>query len=243
MIGIYKITNLINGKCYIGQSVHIERRWQEHKRPSATSVIATAIKEYGIENFSFEVLEELPTEKLDERERFYIQKYNSISPNGYNITEQTETQHTSFGVLNKEQFYEIVNKIQNTNLTFDEIALEYQVNRRTINRINNGYTHRMEDVDYPIRKPKVAQCTCIDCGVTVSSGAIRCATCAAIASRVVERPTREKLKELIRLFPITQIGTRYQVSDNTIRKWCDSYNLPRKKSEINKYSDIEWEKI
>ena len=39
------------------------------------------------------------------------------------------------------------------------------------------------------------------------------------------------------------IGKKYGVSDNAIRKWCDKYNLPRKVSEIKKYSDKDWEKI
>jgi group I intron endonuclease len=51
--GIYKIENLINHKCYIGQSIHIERRWQEHCQSSAKSCIANAIKKYGKTNFSF----------------------------------------------------------------------------------------------------------------------------------------------------------------------------------------------
>ena len=53
MIGIYKIENLINHKVYIGQSIHIERRWKEHCANSTSSVISKAIKKYGKENFSF----------------------------------------------------------------------------------------------------------------------------------------------------------------------------------------------
>ena len=41
----------------------------------------------------------------------------------------------------------------------------------------------------------------------------------------------------------TAIGKKYNVSDNAVRKWCDKYNLPRKASEIKKYSDEEWELI
>ena len=48
---------------------------------------------------------------------------------------------------------------------------------------------------------------------------------------------------LIRTKPFVEIGKMFKVSDNTIRKWCDSYNLPRKVTDIKKYSDIEWEKI
>ena len=51
------------------------------------------------------------------------------------------------------------------------------------------------------------------------------------------------LKELIRTTPFTQIGKMYNVSDNTIRKWCDKYNLPRKATEIKAYQDAEWESI
>ena len=54
------------------------------------------------------------------------------------------------------------------------------------------------------------------------------------------KPTREELKHLIRTLPFTQIGKQYNVSDNAIRKWCDSYNLPRTKQAINAYSDQQW---
>lgn len=57
MIGIYKITNNINNKIYIGQSVHIKRRWAEHCKPSSDSLISKAIKKYGKDNFTFEIIE------------------------------------------------------------------------------------------------------------------------------------------------------------------------------------------
>ena len=63
--GIYKIANKINGKCYIGQSIDIKRRWRQHKEiyvnPTAEGYdypLYKAIRFYGLENFSFEVLEE-----------------------------------------------------------------------------------------------------------------------------------------------------------------------------------------
>jgi uncharacterized protein YjcR len=48
---------------------------------------------------------------------------------------------------------------------------------------------------------------------------------------------------LIRTIPFTKIGEKFGISDNAIRKWCDSYNLPRKSTEIKKYTDEEWELI
>ena len=65
MIGIYKIENLVNGKCYIGQSKYIEKRWTDHKSNAFNSIqkdqykypLYRAIRKYGLENFSFEVIE------------------------------------------------------------------------------------------------------------------------------------------------------------------------------------------
>ena len=88
MIGIYKIQNLINGKIYIGQSIHIKARFNAHKseaRNGNTRPLYNAIRKYGVENFSFEVIEECSKEKLNEREIYWIKKYNSFH-NGYNLT-------------------------------------------------------------------------------------------------------------------------------------------------------------
>ena len=87
MIGIYKITNKLNGKVYIGQSINIEKRWNQHINAKDNFVIHNAIKKYGEENFKFEVLLECPAEMLDVWERDMIALYDCISPNGYNLTE------------------------------------------------------------------------------------------------------------------------------------------------------------
>lgn len=83
-IGIYKIENKINGKIYIGQSVNIERRFNEHCRRDEQQ-IDQAIQKYGVNNFTFSILEECEIEQLNQREDYYISKYNSIVPNGYNL--------------------------------------------------------------------------------------------------------------------------------------------------------------
>lgn len=91
MIGIYKITNQTNNKTYIGQSTCIERRFAQHKSPyeherKSYLPLYQAIKKYGIENFVFEIIEECPKEKLNEREQYWIQQYKSlVHQNGYNI--------------------------------------------------------------------------------------------------------------------------------------------------------------
>ena len=115
-IGIYKITNLINGKNYIGQSIHIEQRWLEHCRNSTKSLIGQAIKKYGKENFSFQILEECNQNDLNKKESFYIQQYNSISPNGYNIVLESESQNQIFLNYSSKLLLDILNDIVNTSL-------------------------------------------------------------------------------------------------------------------------------
>lgn len=56
-------------------------------------------------------------------------------------------------------------------------------------------------------------------------------------------PDRAELKNLIRNYPFTKIGEKYHVSDNAIRKLCKKYDLPNKKTDINKINDNDWEKI
>lgn len=92
MIGIYKITNKINGQCYIGQSINIARRWKEHIQASTTknSQLYIAMRKYMIENFTFEIIEECSENKLNEREKYWIQYYDSYN-NGYNMTNGGES--------------------------------------------------------------------------------------------------------------------------------------------------------
>lgn len=74
MIGIYKITNKLNNKAYIGQSNDIERRFREHQTKGEASRIPLdiAIQKYGKENFLYEVLEECEIEQLNEKESYWI---------------------------------------------------------------------------------------------------------------------------------------------------------------------------
>lgn len=84
---------------------------------------------------------------------------------------------------------------------------------------------------------------CIDCGKEISPGAERCQQCYGIFKREVERPSREELKQLIRTMSFVSIGKMYNVSDNAIRRWCKSYNLPFSVKEIKQFSNDDWEKV
>ena len=81
--GIYKITCLKTGEIYIGKSTDIKSRWQQHCKTVfncgtiASSLLHTKMKQYGIENFTFELVEQVPKDQLSEREKFYINFYQT----------------------------------------------------------------------------------------------------------------------------------------------------------------------
>jgi hypothetical protein len=90
--GIYKITRIKTGEIYIGKSTDIKKRWGEHCKTAygvgtiAHSILHTTIKRDGIENFTFELLEEVPKDKLTEREKYWITFYDSKN---YGLNERT----------------------------------------------------------------------------------------------------------------------------------------------------------
>lgn len=89
---IYKATNLINDKCYIGQTISsLAHRKRQHKCEAVNNysnmILSKSIRKYGWENFSWEIICECSARKeLNEKETFYIENYNTYTPNGYNLT-------------------------------------------------------------------------------------------------------------------------------------------------------------
>lgn len=86
---IYKITNKINGKVYIGQTIRtIEERWHEHCKPTSDcGAIANAIRKHGRDSFTIELVDTANSiEELNAKEQEYIGKFNTMRPNGYNLT-------------------------------------------------------------------------------------------------------------------------------------------------------------
>ena len=84
---IYVITNNLNGKQYVGQTIDLTKRLSAHRKAGKPG-IGKAIQKYGWRNFSVEVIEECENrDELNEREIFWIAKLNTKAPNGYNLTE------------------------------------------------------------------------------------------------------------------------------------------------------------
>lgn len=118
---------------------------------------------------------------------------------------------------------------------------EIHANMLNVDTIKSSYDENkakeIEEELYQLKHKQIFYCK--DCGKEISRGAERCPTCTSLQSRLVERPSKEELKNLIRNFSFLAIGKQYNVSDNAIRKWCIAYNLPSKKKEINQFSDEE----
>lgn len=115
--GIYKITNLINNKSYIGKSdIDILSRLNDHKKGiKSNKHLQNSINKYGMSNFTFEILEQCSKEDCSNRERYWIEYYDSYN-NGYNQTTGGENQ--SGWNLSKEARIKIGNKLRGR--TFSE---------------------------------------------------------------------------------------------------------------------------
>ena len=83
--GIYKITNIITNECYIGQAVDVAKRWAEHAKcglgidTPAANKLYKSMQEFGLYSFSWELLESCERSQLNEKEKFYIDLYDSYN--------------------------------------------------------------------------------------------------------------------------------------------------------------------
>ena len=246
--GIYKIENLINHKVYIGQSINIKIRWKNHlkvsKNPNSDCYeypLYKAFRKYGINNFSFEILEECSKDSLNQRERYYINKYNSLDNNfGYN---QRQVELVS-RKLTPQQIKDIKEQLKNSLESTQKIGSRYGISGRSVRAINLGQSWWDENTKYPIRQffthNQQKHYYCSRCGKEINTNSRYCQDCGHIVQRKTDRPNRDQLKKLIRTLPFTKIAEIYGVTDNAIRKWCDAEKLPRKKSQIKSYSEEEW---
>lgn len=158
MIGIYLITNQVNKKVYIGQSQNIELRWKAHRnRPfNPNSVdyekpLYRAIRKYGLDNFTFQILEECEIKELNNREMYWIEFYHSTDKEkGYNLIKGGESGTPI--KLSETQRDQIIECLQLSNETQEQIAKKFQVSQRLVSGINLGEYWIREDIIYPIRQ-------------------------------------------------------------------------------------------
>lgn len=248
MVGIYKITNLINGKSYIGQSINIQKRFIQHRskafNPNDKSYeypLYRAIRKYGIDNFSFEILEECDVSELNNKEIYYISKYQTHGENGYNLDDGGD-QASHYTKLSDDLVSEIIARLKNSLDGSDEIGEEYGVTGRTIRGINSGEYCYKESEMYPIRPPlytlnedyqvKEIEYYCKACGKRIVTKDSYCVECGQKSQRKADRPEPLELAKLVKENGFMATGRIFGVDGNSIKKWCKTYGIPKLKDEL-----------
>ena len=155
---IYIIKNTINDKVYIGQSVNPAERWQKHisesKRKKRT-LISKAMSQYGIDKFYYQILE-YQVEDFDEKEKYWIKKYNSIHPNGYNLSPGgkscgTGIENPNAVIKRQDELDSIIKDIRDTKSSFENIAQKHNCSTYIVCAINTGEAYYNSNINYPIR--------------------------------------------------------------------------------------------
>lgn len=165
---IYCYTNRINNKKYIGQTNNLERRKKQHIQDSIhchkgheisyNLPFHSAIRKYGIDNFDFEILKIIDTEdwnEVNDIESKYINDFQTICPNGYNLQAQGKANKgLNKTALPENVVEEIISKLKEKEL-ISNISEEYQLSRSYISDINNGRCLRKENETYPLQQNRI----------------------------------------------------------------------------------------
>ena len=151
---IYKITNDINSKIYVGQTVKtVEQRWKQHKNNYTKEyfnqlTLYKAFNKYGIEHFEISEIEEIDDSKLDEREKYWISYYDSYRK-GYNST--LGGREVALYNFDEKQIIQDYHELQ----TARKVADKYNVDHSTIDRILNKHgVQRYKNRDFQGQKIK-----------------------------------------------------------------------------------------
>lgn len=167
--GIYCIKNNINQKCYVGKSINIESRWQQHiynSKNEGQYPIHRALQKYGVDNFSFTILEECNISELDNKEIEWISKLDAYD-NGYNCTRGGEGQlKIDYGQILKlwndgkgaKEISEITN-IRSNHLT--SILHSFDISKKEIKERSKAYLRKpVEQYDFSGRL--IASYSCVE---------------------------------------------------------------------------------
>lgn len=233
MVGIYKITNSVNNKIYIGQSVNIERRFAQHRYDAKHEdrqngkLLYKDIKKYGIDKFQFEIIEECSKDELNKREKHYIKVYNSNAPNGYNKT-IGGVGSPCYKKLSTEIILKIIERLKTSMDSAEIIALEFEISPDTVRSINSGRICRICSEEYPIRRHLST------IRKEANENSIKTAK-KKYTKKVNNRPPAFDLAQDIVINGFECVGRKYNVSGNAIRKRCVSYGIPKTKTELREW--------
>lgn len=137
--GIYEIINVINNKVYIGKSIDIERRWNQHKYGKTKLVISNSINKYGLDNFKFNILEEVDLNNLDKltlekklinlEQKWMDIRKSYLKENGYNISKTSKPNLTP---TRNDDFAKKISKIKIDMNHGGQMVIQYDMNGNKI---------------------------------------------------------------------------------------------------------------
>ena len=195
-IGIYCFTNKIDGKKYVGQSKQLNRRYHLHindafnpnKAKNDTNIFHAALRKYGLENFTYEILEECQLNELDEKEIYWIKQMHShVLEHGYNVSYGGRNYKKPFFFSNEDLLYywndlhltvtQIYKQYGSTGQRIREQLLSLGITQEEIDQ--RTYEKRLEIVQkgLPKRRKKISQYDLNDNLITTYN----CLTDAALA--------------------------------------------------------------
>lgn len=212
---IYCYTNLINNKKYIGQTNNLKRRIKQHKDDSFTNynearynqLIHQAIRKYGLDNFKIDILEDsIPIELIDKKEKYYIREYNTMVPNGYNLTEGGMANKTAPVPSKYENVFTLIVKELQGEKSLKEIAKHFNMSYSYLSDINNGTRLFHENIIYPIRKSsnspsKEDYQIIIDMIENTNLSCAKIAQQLNLSAATVRKVNNGQIKKMINLFP------------------------------------------
>ena len=242
MTGIYKYTNKITNEVYIGQARNLKSRYKQHERnyinnnkhnKEYNSLLHQKMREYGYDNFDYEIITECSIDDLNKLEIYYINYYDSIFPKGYNVAAGGSNGGHPNALNNINEVYEIIDLLKSSTLSNTEIGEIYHISDQAVSDINCGRVWKQDGLKYPIRDKihKKVLYYCKDCGI-VLSGRTKTGMCQkCIAKNITKKPSDQQLRQDITNANYTIISKKYGVSDKTIKKWCLSYGIEIKKQQ------------
>ncbi len=206
---VYCATNIIDGKQYVGCTDNFTRRKKEHiavsKNPTRREhrYFAAAIAKHGIDNFKWNIVKRYETrEQVCNAETFYIKKWNTLVPNGYNLTSNNGAKKQKTSRIPGKTILEIKELIIEQKLTYEEIATKYHIAFQTVSKIACNKTRRYLLVNTPIINRT---------GVEKHHPNLK----------DEPRPTKKQLQKLLDSMTIKEIGKIYNVCGGVVSRLAD----------------------
>lgn len=237
MTGIYKITNRLNGKSYIGQSCNVKKRIKEHFSVAANKdkipecLIDRAIRKYGANNFICEIIEECHLEHLNEREIYWIEFFDTFNRDkGYNLTLGGDGKCK----YNRNEIQKLWDLGFSEKEIFEQLKMKSQYALSQILIVELGIDKKLIKERADKRRNKKVQKYSLDGKYieTYSSAQEAALSCSGLANSIQKVCIQwNKFKSAYGFL------WKYEDDERDIKEWVDKYNnCSNRKKEVYQYS-------